>query len=543
MSRYLAMDVDTAGYFVCSGTAQKGAVKLEKAFALVDDLKPLTLENAPALGLKLKVELGKAGIAAAPVLVSVPRDRLIFKDIRYPKGNPADEPAIVRFQSQRDLTVPPETVVMDYTPVPNPAVFDEQKATVAFIRKDYLEAIKLMVESAGLKLQLVHPRPYAASAAVQQATRSGTLPAPDGGKGALAALSLWPGGGEFVVSRGDITLYSRSLSAGAMASEAALVGEAKRSLAGFRASFPQEELGALYLAESEENVSTWAARLQQALAVPVQPYDPLASLKPSKSAPELSSRFLGPVGLLASKALYNVTPLNFIAPRQPKAETKSSTKFLAYALIFLTLLVGGGVLALFFLDSDLDRRRAIAATGKTETEKKIATEQFDVNRRVAIQDFRSRSINWLDTFYDITEATGSVDKIRMKEFDGLTSPATGIVPNSGQNKGNVAVTTPYKSMLTMKIITADDQLPQELYGYLLSEKQNYHSPTVTSTNLTTGGSKSNGDAKDSTIITEVLQRKPDQYTRVLKAAFPKQPAPILPTEDKKTVAVDEEEQP
>ncbi len=542
MSRYLAMDVDSAGYFLCSGTAQKGVVKLEKVVAIVDDLKPLTMESATALGLKLKVELGKAGIAAAPVLVSVPRDRLIFKDIKHPKSNPAEEPAIVRFQSQRDLAVPAETLVMDYTPIPNPAGLDEQKATVAFIKKDYLEAIKTMVESAGLKLQLVHPRPFAASAAIQQATRNGTLPAPDGGKGALSVLSLWPGGGEFVVNRGDQTLFSRSMSAGALTSEASLVGEAKRSLAAFRASYPQEEIGALYLAESEENVASWVARLQQGLSIPVMPYDPLASLKPSRSTPDLSARFLGPVGLLASRSLYNVTPLNFIAPRQPKAETKSSTKLLVYSLVFLTLLVGGGLLALFVMDGGLDLRRAQATTAKIDAEKKIAIEQFDVNRRIAIQDFRSRSINWLDTYYDITDSVGSVEKIRMKEFDGSTVPATGVLSNQSQNKGNIASLTPYKSILTMKVISADDQLPQDMMGYFLSEKQFFAGANSVITNLT-GSTKSNGDAKDTTITVEISKRKPNQFTRVLKAEFPKQPPAVLPKEEKKPDVIDEEELP
>jgi Tfp pilus assembly PilM family ATPase len=541
VSRYLAIDLDAAGYFVCSGTAQKGAVKLESAVAIVDELQPLTLQSAPALGLKLKVALGKAGMMAAPVLVSVPRDRLIFKDIKHPKSSPAEEPAVVRFQSQRDLAVPADTLVMDYVPVPNPAGLDEQKATVAFIRKDYLEAVKTMIESAGLKLQLVHPRPFAASAAIQQGTRSGTLPAPEAGnKVALALLSLWPGGGEFVVSRGEQTLFSRNLSAGALTSEATLIGEAKRSLAAFKASFPQEELGGVYLAETEENAASWAARLEQALQVPMQAYDPLSSLKPSKSAPELSSRFVGPVGLLASRALYPVTPLNFITPRQPKAETKGSTKVLAYSLLFLMLVVGGGVLALYLFDLELNKRRAIAAQSKTDVEKKITTEQFDVNRLVSITDFRSRSVNWLDTFYDITEAAGSVDKLRTKEFEGVTAPSNAVVSNQTQNKGNVAALTPYKSTLTMKVISVDDQQPQDILSLFYNEKQFYFSPNSTSTNLTSGA-KGNSEAKDTTITVDVTPRKADQYSRVLKAEFPKQPPP--PVEEKKPVVIDEEDLP
>ena len=207
MSRYLAIDVDAHGLFVAAAAVKGGHVVVEQALAWSEDAPPLTLATAAALGSRLRELLKQAGIKPAPTLVCIGRDRVIPKVVTFPPTPPAEEPAVVRFQAIRELTDAPDDVVMDYFPIGDIVPGGEPGGGRPG-RKEAVQAIKLLCETAGLKATAITRAPLVlprhcgghwrtARAVARCCRRSG---------GRRQSLGSW---GEFTVLRGTELLFTR----------------------------------------------------------------------------------------------------------------------------------------------------------------------------------------------------------------------------------------------------------------------------------------------------------------------------------------------
>lgn len=557
MSRFIAIDVDASGLFVAAGFARGNSVRIDQAVPILDDPRPLTADTAPEVAKRLKEALAAARIAPAPVLVSVGRDRVVLKDIRHPKTAPTEEPAIVRFQAQRDLAEPPDTLHLDYVPMPAPPGAEDKRATAVFVKKDLFNAARILCESAGLKLAGFTPRPYATAAAVRRAIAAGTATPPENLTAPIGVLTLWDGGGEFVVFQGEHLVFSRSVSGMALQSEGALLGETRRSLAAFAAQSPREKLDALYLSEGHSGGGSWAARLQESLPLPVHPFDPLVGNPAADAVPShLRGRFTPVVGLLAARGA-GPLPINFVTPRQPRAEPSRGRSWVLIGLLLLILLgagIGGGV---YFLHDGLDKRAKAAQARKKGADELLVEEKKTFAKLKAIDDFRNRDVNALDLFWDVTEATPDISKVHMREFDlkfkqpkpevkaigGGGGPTTvigakpGVAPAPAATPKAAAVEP--VAELKLEVVSASDQedaLVQRLVdGLFYTDSRYYSKPYVDRTNQS--------GKRQATVRVELLPRKADTFTRKFTAVFPKTLPPQPPVEDTTPIFFDEGNQP
>jgi Tfp pilus assembly PilM family ATPase len=533
----LAIDFDSGGLFVVAANAANGSIAFERALASADEVPPLNAASASALGLRLKTLLQEAKISAAPVLLCLGRDRIVVKEVKYPIGPPEQEPALVRFQAQKDLTDSPDDVVMDYLPVPGQPGDVSRKATVLFVRKELANAAKQMCDVAGLKLQAIVPRPYAATTGLFHAVVKGAVPAPENAKAAIAHLGIWSKGGEFSVVLGDRLLFSRTISGMSLASETALVGEVKRSLAAFASQNGQAKIESLTLCEGDVPGGGWAGRLQAALPIPVYPYDPLGEAGPQEHVPaRLRGRFFGAVGLLAAKAESLNFGVNFVAPRAPKSEpNKNRSRILVGALLMMLVLGAGFVFGRSYVDRTTRKVNELTAM-KTDLDERLVGLQSDSNRLAAADEFANREIAWIDVFYDLNDEFPNIDKMRLQEMEGTIfvpqvapkaitqTPAPGApgqAPKPIAKPG--APDLDKKGAVRILLVAEEPAMPQKLNDTLSKEKG------MGNVRLTIGGlvGSSGSKVQQFTINLDLFRRKPEEYSRKIPPP-PPPPKVVVP---------------
>jgi hypothetical protein len=496
VSKFIAIDLAPEGIFVVAGST-RGQAKVEQAVSWTDadgEAPPvLSAETAKRIGEHLRERLRSAGIGPAPVLVSVGRGRVILKELRYPAVPPAEEPAVVKFQAMKELSDSPDDVVLDYTPLSNGTPEGERRSMAVVIRKELFAAVQQMCTAANLKLAAVTPRPYAIAAGLTRAFAARAVQPPESPSDAVATLVLGSAGGEFTVVRNGEVTFTSDVPGPVVSSEPMLIGDIRRKLTMYAGAAPGHPVQALYVAES---AGGWAGRLRAALGLPVSAYDPLNGSVPE--VPEtLRGRFAGAVGLLAAKAA-NAVPINFAAPRQPKAEKdpKQGKLLLAVAAALLLLLAGGAYG--YMMLSAADDRLADLTKQKTSLEKKVKDLEPDAKRLDAARKWQARRVNWLDELFDMTDRIPQAGGIYVSSFD-----AKAVAPDA--KTGNQT----NQARLELKVEARDGKAVDAVY-FALHDEPKYYTGASTSP----GGQVARAEpgTKEYTIFALVKNRPPEQYT-------------------------------
>jgi len=271
MPGYLILDIDGSHYTLLTANTGRGGLVVQPPRGWDDD-KPFQQSTAEAQGKAFKDKLSSFGVAPAPLVIAIGRDRLVLKEIKFPSVPAHEEPGIVRFQALKELTDAGDDVVIDYQPRSD-VTGPDKKALVVALKRDVLRAAQTFAQAAGLKLAAVVPRAYGIMAALQSASPSSE---------AVAAITIGTQGGEFLVSRGDQLLFNRAIAGPALASDAALLSEVRRNLAVHNSQSPQSPVSAVYIAEGPAPAGA-AAKLRETLAVPVHPLNPLATRRANET--------------------------------------------------------------------------------------------------------------------------------------------------------------------------------------------------------------------------------------------------------------------
>lgn len=307
MSRLLGLDWDHGVLRLVEASALGGKVTIQRAFSWTEQVAPNPVQAEEA-GRRLRDRLKEAGVAQAPVVACIGRDRVIIRDIRYPDVPAPEVPAIIRFQAAKELTFPADETVIDYSFINVPLASGEKRALAVILRKELLAAYETMCKVAGLRLEGLTVRPFALLANWQaHAAAEGQT------NGEFQALLV---GNELCVSRGTELLFSRSLggSNGNGDRSTELVGELRRSFAAYAGQFPKDPVRTLYV--GDPGLLADAASLAAKLRLPVRGYEPAGAARLNGQAGEAVD-FASALGLVEAVGARRPLGVDFVHPKQP----------------------------------------------------------------------------------------------------------------------------------------------------------------------------------------------------------------------------------
>ncbi len=410
MARFLAIDWDQQQLHVVAGGAGRGGMRAEQALSWTLP-EALTAATGEALGKGLREALKAAGVAPAPVLACVGRERVVLKDLHYPPVPASEEPALVRFQAANELSEPTDEVIIDYTHLGDPQAPGERQALAVIVRKEVVQAVQALCRGLGMKLLAVTPRPAAVYGALERCRRADF---PTGWVEALLTVgSRWA---DLGILRGQTLLFARSLAVGPN-----LAGDVKRTLTVFAAG-AETPVQELHVA-TQGDPAALCAGLRDLLALPVHPLDPFLSDEDNiRLDPAYRGSYTAPVGLLHRWALSAELAINFIAPKEPRPAQKprqrqAALAGIACALVVLFLIVAGNrVLA------SKKATKLQLEDDKIELENKLkilAQEKADIE---GLHDWNHAAVSWLDELYDLTARFPSLKGFRLDDLKVDPSP-------------------------------------------------------------------------------------------------------------------------
>jgi Tfp pilus assembly PilM family ATPase len=504
LARFLALDWDHQQLHVVAATVSGGAVKIQRAAVWHEEQTP-SLAHADELGRLLRDRLKEAGIAPAPVLACLGRDRVIVKDIRFPPVPPEEEPALVRFQVVKELTDVPESAVIDYTLASKPGAAGERRALALIVRRELLDAYQAICRVAGLKLAALTPRSFGIVACLKQLIGTSVLtPAPEPADAPVAVLAVAERWAEFCVLRGEAVVFARSLAVGP-----GLTGEVRRNLAVYAGQAPQQPIRAIYVADSGEHAAL-RERLHGLLAVPVHPFDPFAGAE----RPELPGRnrgaFAGTIGLLHAQASRQPLPVNFVQPKQPRPASDPNKRLLVLlGALAASLLIAA--LAFFLIQRSLQLKEIDSLTAQNmELDRQMTPIKDEARQIKAIGDWLDNEVSWLDELYDMTQRFPEIRSTRVADFLGTQQDQ----PAARKDKDK------HIAQLSILCTARDDKIAQQLTARLNDDNRYYRIHPLDQGINRTGLDLFEDFRVQYTARVEIAKRPPTEYTRKLPPPAP-----------------------
>ncbi|QGJ71093.1 Hypothetical protein PBC10988_27960 [Planctomycetales bacterium 10988] len=444
----IALEWDERELRVVVSTAKGKSIEVEEAIPI-----PLTLsrrgssheENGAeeevaeaSLGEQLEKAWKKHRLPKGEVSVAIGRAQVELKQLSLPPVPDDELPELVRFQAMRESpqSVDEETP-LDFVPLTHDPTINRE-VLAASISSERLEKIRAACHQAGLKLERLILRPFAAASFLRRQWESQTPQT-------RLFVDLLPEEVDLVaLSEGRVVfLRTARLRGDQLVSQAEtcrpLLSEIRRTIAAVHNQLSSTRIESIELCGTEATHQPLADKIQEATNLPVNIFDPFEeiSLRRSATIPaeEKRGRFAALFGIGSDHAEERDSVFDFLHPRKkPEPPSKKQTWVLAAVAAALVVVVGGWFLWQY--QADLDQQIAELQAQSSDLDPLVDKARERKAQRDLIADWVDREIIWLDELQRLAEKLPESEKLMITQLSASLDREDALLELEGLTDGS-----------------------------------------------------------------------------------------------------------
>lgn len=420
MSETLVIEWNRDRLIAASGSATSKAVGLKAAVTVSREEGRLLPGE---IGEALAASLRSASITATEAIVVFPRELVTFNRIELPNLGDDDIPDMVTMQAATRLTVPVESVCLDFAPLPVMANSETRDVLLVTVPKKYVNDVREALKVCNLELAGVRVSSFGIGAI---ALHAGLLQRTSPSDSVEAIVSLSSDSIEMAFLTGNSLAFSHS---GASWTSMEGVEQAVRAEVSRARMAAAEDMGSynvsrVTLIGSPEITAavpdSIAKRLNDAEVVRVDPLNLMHGRSPSDSLtlPEgvAPSDMLAIVGVMANRQATSLQSVDLINPRKaPEKTDYTRLKKILIAAGIATVLIGGWA----WSKMQVSARNGQIAQLKSERDQlqeKYDLSAEDIKLDESLTEWSDRDFSWLDEMQKFQSLIGGTDRVLIRKF-------------------------------------------------------------------------------------------------------------------------------
>jgi len=363
----------------------------------------------------------------AAVAVVFPRQMVTIHRIQLPQVPDSELAAMIRMQATMRLTVPVESVCMDFTPLPILPGSATRDVLLVTVPNDQLAVVRRTLNDAGLELSEVRVSAYCVA---QAAARAGILrQAAEPGKVDVVAV-MRRDFIELTFVRGTTVVFSHSGSSWTSLEtiEKTIRAELTRARMSAAEILGEHKIERVVLIGSPDVTSAVTDQISTRLdGATIERIDPaavfLSGLLPEGIA---TADVVTIAGAVVGVGQTNIESVDLINPRKaPEKKDLRRIKVLAGTLAAMLLFAGG----YFWRQgrvNQLTEDVAVIEGENLEIKEALAAGEKDLLQAEKVGDWAQRDIRWLDELVRLKSILPSTDRMFVDNFQLLTIQRGGI---------------------------------------------------------------------------------------------------------------------
>ncbi|MEX0717242.1 MAG: pilus assembly protein PilM [Planctomycetaceae bacterium] len=424
MAEFIGLDWERQHLIGLDAQTAKGRVRVRQCFRMA---WPEELASDPAAtGQWLKRELAKLGVKAKQVVVSLPREEAVVRQLDVPDVPDSELPELVRLQAETKSASSLDRLVLDFLPLPKSTEAPGRQVLLVTIPREKVDRLKGVIDAAGLELVSIGISPVGAAEIIARTDRtqaaSGETTLVVARTGKRVEISL---------VRQNQLLFTHSTQLHGEDDESdsrAALAEIRRTLGAQARVDAAMNVARVRIIGSEDENSSLRRLLEEQLECVVLAIDPLVDAPVSVDASDGSHRhsaYAGPLGMLLAQQGPLVPAIDFLHPRQPIVRRDLRKAKIAAAAAAAVLVVGGLAFNTWWSVRGLNERIAVSEAESQRISKALEDGKAGIEAAVVVDDWNRRTVDPLARLVDVAAALPGNERLFLTRYALVAASGTG----------------------------------------------------------------------------------------------------------------------